>query len=111
MPAVNIKENKKECKIEFAIPGYEKREIHVNLEDDLVTISAEQPAEVEEEVDQFTRKEFSYNAFKRSFTLTQSSNSEGIAAKTKGKTLRLSVSKKAVNRNRIEKEIWSVYLS
>src|ERR1051326_2508094 len=71
VPAVNIKENGKEFKVELAVPGFSKNDIKVNLDGDVLTISAEKKEEKKEEKERFTRKEFSYNSFSRSFTLPQ----------------------------------------
>ena len=83
LPAVNIKENKNEFKIEFASPGFTKKDFKIDLDEDVLTISAEKEKEKNEESDNFTRKEFSYNSFSRSFTLPKTVNAEKIDAKYK----------------------------
>ena len=94
LPAVNIKENKKEFNIEFASPGFTKKDFKIDLEDDILTISAEKEKEKSEENDSFTRKEFSYNSFSRSFTLPQNVNGDKIDAKYNDGILKLSIPKK-----------------
>lgn len=70
IPAVNIKETADSYKVEVAAPGMTKNDFKVALEGDLLTISSEKSEQQEETENQkFTRKEFSYQAFDRSFTL------------------------------------------
>ena len=70
IPAVNIKETAESYKVEVAAPGMSKNDFKVSLEGDLLTISSEKSEQQEEtESEKFTRREFSYQAFERSFTL------------------------------------------
>ncbi len=70
IPAVNIKETADSYKVEVAAPGMTKNDFKVALEGDLLTISSEKSEQQEEAENQkFTRREFSYQAFERSFTL------------------------------------------
>src|SRR5688572_14873802 len=69
MPAVNINETEKSYEIEFASPGYEKDEFKINLSQNILTVSAEKKDEKDEKQEGYTRREFSYSSFKRSFTL------------------------------------------
>jgi len=105
LPAVNIKENGKEFDVEFAAPGFKKDDFKVNIEENVLTISAEKKDEKKEETDRFTRKEFSYNSFSRSFTLPQTVNSEKIDAKYIDGILRLCIPKKTETKALSKKEI------
>lgn len=105
LPAVNIKENGKEFDIEFAAPGFKKDDFNVNVEENVLTISAEKKDEKKEENDRFTRKEFSYNSFSRSFTLPQTVISEKIDAKYNDGILRLCIPKKEGAKSLSKKEI------
>ena len=105
LPAVNIKENKKEFNIEFASPGYNKKDFKIDLDEDVLTISAEKQQEKEEEKDSFTRREFSYNSFSRSFTLPQTVMADKIDAKYNDGILKLSIPKKADAKMPPKKEI------
>ena len=69
LPAVNIKEDDNSFTVEVAVPGMEKKDFHIDLEDNILTISSEKTVEDKEEKDNYTRKEYSYQSFKRSFTL------------------------------------------
>jgi HSP20 family protein len=105
LPAVNIKENKNEFKIEFASPGFTKKDFKIDLDQDVLTVSAEKDNEVIEEKEDYTRKEFSYNSFSRSFTLPKTVNAEKIDAKYNDGILKLSIPKKESTKLLPKKEI------
>jgi HSP20 family protein len=105
LPAVNIKENKNEFNIEFASPGFTKKDFKIDLDEDVLTISAKKEKEKTEENDSFTRKEFSYNSFSRSFTLPKTANAEKIDAKYNDGILKLSIPKREGEKLHPKKEI------
>jgi HSP20 family protein len=73
LPAVNVKETEDAFEIEVAAPGMKKNDFKVSLENNLLTISSEKQEErKEEEKGRFTRREFSYQSFQRSFTVPES---------------------------------------
>jgi HSP20 family protein len=69
IPAINVKENEKNFEIEVAAPGFSKKDFEVTITDDVLTISAENKRTEEEKEETYSRQEFYYNSFKRSFTL------------------------------------------
>ena len=105
VPAVNIKENGKEFSIELSAPGFSKNDFKVNVADDVLTISAEKQEETKEENERFTRKEFSYNSFTRSFVLPKSASGEKIDAKYENGVLKLALPKKEEAKTSPKKEI------
>ena len=105
LPAVNIKENTKEFSVEFAAPGFKKDDFKINVDESLLTISAKKEDEKKEENDRFTRKEFCYNSFSRSFSLPQTINADKIDAKYNDGILKLSIPKKEENKTLAKKEI------
>ncbi len=105
LPAVNIKENKNEFNLEFASPGFTKKDFKIDLDENVLTISAEKEKEKSEVNDAFTRKEFSYNSFSRSFTLPQTVNADKIDAKYNDGILKLSIPKKEESKLLHKKEI------
>lgn len=105
LPAVNIKENNNEFNIEFAAPGFKKNDFKINVAENILTISAEKQEEKNEEKDRFTRKEFSYNSFSRSFTLPQAANADKIDAKYNDGILKLNIPKKEASKALPKKEI------
>jgi HSP20 family protein len=94
LPAVNIKEDGQQFDIEFAAPGFSKNDFKIDVEQNVLTVSAEKKEEKNEENKRFTRKEFSYNSFSRSFTLPPSVNAEKIDAKYADGLLQLHIPKK-----------------
>jgi len=79
-PAVNIKENEKDFELELAIPGQKKDDFNIEVDHDVLTISMESKSENETSEENYTRKEFSYTSFKRSFTLPETINEDKINA-------------------------------
>ena len=72
LPAVNIRENNDEFMIDVAVPGMKKDQINVDYENGRLTIASEVKEEkVEGSKDSFTRKEFSYSSFQRSFSIPE----------------------------------------
>jgi len=72
MPAVNIKENENEFKIDVAAPGMNKSDFKVNYDSGRLVISAETKSEKEEkDGEKVTRKEFSYQSFQRTFNISE----------------------------------------
>ncbi len=91
---VNIKETDKNYSIEVVAPGFEKTDFKVNLDQQLLTISAEKKNEVKEENEKQIRKEYSYRSFKRSFTLDEKTDGNNIDAKYVNGVLTLNLPKK-----------------
>ncbi|MEX2595363.1 MAG: Hsp20/alpha crystallin family protein [Salibacteraceae bacterium] len=82
VPAVNVKENEKQFTLELAAPGLKRDDFNLEVESDRLVISAEVKHENTTEDDKYTRKEFSYQSFKRSFSLPEGEiNTDEIKAK------------------------------
>ncbi|GIV34437.1 MAG: heat-shock protein [Chitinophagales bacterium] len=79
-PAVNIRETDNSFVLEVAAPGFNKEDFNLSVENDVLTISGNKETKSEKEESGYTRKEFSYSSFTRSFTLPESVNSENISA-------------------------------
>lgn len=79
-PAVNIKETDNDFVLEVAAPGKVKEDFELSLDHDVLTISTEEKKEDEAVKDNYTRREFSYASFKRSFKLPQTINKKEINA-------------------------------
>jgi len=91
---VNISESEKTYIIEIAAPGFEKADFKISVDDQILTISAEKTNELKEENKKQIRKEHSYRSFKRSFTLDEKTDANGIDAKYVNGVLTLNVPKK-----------------
>ena len=93
-PPVNITEKESAYSLELAAPGMEKQDFTVNLENDLLTISAEKKEETASESEKNIRREFRYQSFKRSFTLDEKIDATAITAKYENGILKLELPKK-----------------
>lgn len=93
-PPANIVEKNDHYQIELAVPGMEKADFNVKLEDNLLTISAEKKTEKNAETDKMIRREFSHKAFKRSFTIDEKIDTAAISAKYENGILTLELPKK-----------------
>ncbi|HKM93806.1 MAG TPA: Hsp20/alpha crystallin family protein [Prolixibacteraceae bacterium] len=71
VPAVNVKEDNEKYEIEVATPGLNKDDFKIKLENNTLTICSETKKEENEEKGAYTRKEFSYQSFQRSFSLPE----------------------------------------
>jgi len=105
MPAINIKEDDKSFTIELAIPGMDKKDLKIDISDDMLTISSENKNEVEEEKDGYKRKEFSFSSFCRSFFIPENVNRDKIGASYKDGILTVEFPKQEEDKNKITKQI------
>ena len=95
LPKVNIIETNEDFTVEMAAPGMKKEDFHVELDNDMLTIHSEISDEKEEKGDaNYTRKEFSYQSFKRSFYLPKTVKADKIKAKYNDGILSLVIPKK-----------------
>jgi HSP20 family protein len=94
VPAVNIQERANDYAIEIAAPGFKKDDFKVNVDNDVLTISAEKKNENTDENSRYTRKEFSYASFERSFTMPEHVVADQIGAEYKDGILALTLPKK-----------------
>ena len=92
--AVNIAETDQEYRVELAAPGLVKQDFKIDLHKNVLTISSEKEVSNEENSENFMRKEFSYNSFKRSFTLPDTVNAEKIKAEQSNGILTVHIPKK-----------------
>lgn len=97
MPAVNIMDHKNEYTIEVAAPGLTKKDFNVTVDNGMLCISAEKESDVEEKEDKYTRREFSYNSFERSFTLPKNVNAKNIDARYQDGVLKISLKKTKID--------------
>ncbi len=94
MPAVNITEEDTQYSVEFSAPGFEKNDFKIELNDGVLTVSGKHETDKEVKEKNFTRKEFNYGSFQRSFTLNEEINEEAIDAKYENGILKLTLPKK-----------------
>lgn len=97
MPSVNIAETNEEYLIDVAAPGMKREDFKVELDNDVLTISSEVQSENEEKDSKtnFTRREFNYQSFQRSFTLPEDKvKGEDITARYSDGILHITIPKK-----------------
>lgn len=94
VPAVNISENEAGFDIELAAPGLNKEDFKINLDKNLLTVSAEVKKDENVEAKDYSKKEFGYQSFSRSFTLPDSVDQTKIEAAYNNGILTLTVAKK-----------------
>ncbi|MBL3657658.1 Hsp20/alpha crystallin family protein [Fulvivirga sediminis] len=95
LPKVNIRELENGFTVELAAPGYKKEDFKIELDNNLLTISAA-VKENPEETHKYTSKEFSYQSFTRSFTLPKSIEGEKIKASYENGILNVEIPKKEI---------------
>lgn len=94
-PSANIKENDLNFTIELAVPGLNKEDFKINLEQDRLTVSAKKEQVKEETTNEkYSRKEFNFSSFSRSFTLPKNIDKNEITASYNNGILSLNVPKK-----------------
>lgn len=94
VPAVNITERKDDYMVSMAAPGLKKEDFKINVEGNMLTISSEKEEENEEKDERYTRQEYSYSSFERSFTLPNEVNKDKIDAHYQDGVLELVLPKK-----------------
>lgn len=94
LPAVNITESKNDYKVEVAVPGLNKNDFKISLDENVLTISSEKEASNETREEDVLRREFSYSTFSRCFTLPETADAEKIKASHKDGVLSITIPKK-----------------
>lgn len=69
VPSINVKETEDEYNIEVAAPGLKKENFKVEVHNNVLTLSYEDEESQEQEEKGYTRREFSYSSFRRSFSI------------------------------------------
>jgi len=94
VPGVNILETETDYKIELAAPGLTKEDFQINLKKDTLSVWAEKKVAETEEKKDYTRKEFDYFSFARSFVLPESVDGDQITAEYTNGILTITIGKK-----------------
>ncbi len=94
LPAVNIKDLETQFEISLAAPGMKKSDFEIEIEDGLLSISSSSEEEQLSENGKFTRREFSYQSFKRTFTIPDSVEPTNIEAQYSDGVLQLHLPKR-----------------
>ena len=105
MPAVNIKEDEKRFMLDLAVPGMDKKDLKIDIEKDVLTISSESKHESEDNTDGYKRREFSYSSFCRSFQIPENVNKEKIDASYKDGILSVTLPKLEEENSKISRQV------
>lgn len=97
MPAVNVTEDPKNYMVSLAAPGLKKTDFNISTDGNMLTISSEKEEKSEEKDEKYTRKEYSYSSFSRSFTLPEDVKQEGIEAQYEDGVLNIRLPRKEEN--------------
>ena len=104
-PMINVKETEGEYQVELAAPGLEKEDFEISIDDGYLIIKAEKTVEKEEKDENYTRREFSYNTFRRSLMLPEDVKEEEIKASYENGVLKFNLSKKELKEVKHPKKI------
>lgn len=104
-PKVNIREDENNYFVEVAAPGMKKEDFNLSLDNNILTISSEVKDEQENRDGNYTRREFSYSSFSRSFTLPDTAEADKIEAKYKDGVLHIVMPKKEEAKRKPAKNI------
>ncbi|HLV52739.1 MAG TPA: Hsp20/alpha crystallin family protein [Cryomorphaceae bacterium] len=99
VPSANIKETETGFEVELAVPGMKKEDFDIEVNEDLLSIRAEQKSETTDENEKFTKREFNYSSFVRSFRLPENVEADKIKAGYKEGILHLEIPKTKVDEN------------
>ena len=105
MPSVNIKERAGDFKIDLAVPGMDKKDFSIEVENDVLNVSGSRREEAKEENEKVTRREFHYGSFKRSFSLPENADAENISATYQDGVLSLTIARRDDSRQKSKKQI------
>ncbi|HWD87176.1 MAG TPA: Hsp20/alpha crystallin family protein [Mucilaginibacter sp.] len=94
VPAANISETEDHYHVELAAPGLKKEDFKISLDRNVLHISVEQQAENNDVQKNYSKREYSYSSFVRSFTLPDGTNAEDIEAAYTDGILRIDIAKR-----------------
>ncbi len=94
VPSVNISDENNEYKLNIALPGFDKKDIDIKIQDNCLIISSEKTRKKEDNKNNFIRKEYSYSSFQRIFNLPESADENKIKAKMRNGILTLKIGKR-----------------
>ena len=101
LPAVNIREKENETNFEMFLPGINKSDVKVTVENNVLTVSHERHIEQDKSTNNYIHKEFEQSSFTRSFRLASDSNNEKIESKMENGILTIKVPKDIVKNKKL----------
>ena len=105
LPSANIVDKPKELSIELAAPGLVKDDFNIEFNNNILTVSCEKQEEKEEKEGTYSRREFSYQSFYRSFKMPENIDEKKIDANYSNGILHVTIGKKKVESPKAVKSI------
>lgn len=105
MPAANVRETEKTYEIELTVPGVNKDDLKISLESDQLIVSSEVSNTEEEKKKNYTRREFSFQSFRRSFPLPDGVDASAVEARCEDGILFLTLPKVEPREPKVSQEI------
>lgn len=95
LPAINISQDDKSFMVEVVSPGFKREDFKIKVDDDILTISAESKHESQQQGNnkEYSRQEYSYSSFTRSFRLPENAKDDAISAKYNEGILHITIPK------------------
>jgi len=95
VPAANISESENNFHVELAAPGLKKEDFKLSLDRNVLNISVEQRGEDNNNNQRnYSKREYSYSSWVRSFTLPESANADNIDASYADGVLKIDIAKR-----------------
>ena len=105
LPLVNVEETDNAFQLSLAAPGLKKNDFNIEVDKGMLVISSEKSDQREESEDNYTRREFSYSSFRRSFWLPENVYTDGIKARYEEGLLKVTIPKMEVTPKEAPKKI------
>lgn len=105
LPPVNIMEQENQFLVTLAAPGMKREDFKIDLSGNMLNISNETEEEKEETEKTFTRKEYNYRGFSRSFSLPEGIDTEKIEAKYEDGILKITLPRTEESKMKVGKSI------
>lgn len=105
MPSVNVRERAEDFVIDLAVPGMNKKDFTVEVDNGSLVVSGERREENKEQNEIVTRQEFHYGSFRRTFNLPESANPESVKATYNDGILTLTIGKKEESKQKPKRQI------
>ncbi len=94
IPAVNIKEEEDKFQITLAVPGLKKEDCKIKVENGMLTVSSTKKDEIKEDKGKYSRYEYNFSSFSRSFSIPDNADPEDVKAKYEDGELKITIQKK-----------------
>ncbi len=105
VPSVNVRESEENYNLDLAVPGMNKEDLKIDINEDVLTISSEKKSEKEENKDGYKRQEFSYSSFCRNFYIPENVNRDNIEANYKDGVLSVILPKQEEEKSKLPRQI------